>query len=311
MSLVGKTAWVVGGVGIVGRGITRGLLQAGATVIVNSRSEERLESLKESLDHPERLKAYVGSLLPHQAAETVRKVMKEHSDTLHHVVSHGAVRWWARPSSTSGPSCDESYSLPQMRPTQKLLDQSPNDFLHNSAQLASLHFSALQQLVPFLQEHYSSSLTFVTGDGSHHPNGKRSSLGEINSHHMWGLSAALRQEMTTSPPQSTGNNSNDNNNAKNTYNVTVREVRVGGVLPVVQDNNNNSQEGSLPNVSEYIGDLCAGLAAAPHRDAGKLLNLERLEDLQEWLDLYNVNVDERVGPLPSYMCEQGYFTGSL
>ena len=31
MSLLNQTAWVVGGVGVVGRGITRGLLQAGAT----------------------------------------------------------------------------------------------------------------------------------------------------------------------------------------------------------------------------------------------------------------------------------------
>ena len=47
--LDGKVAWVVGGIGIVGSGLVRGLLRAGATVIVNSRFPSRLEYLNEEL----------------------------------------------------------------------------------------------------------------------------------------------------------------------------------------------------------------------------------------------------------------------
>lgn len=40
-SLDGKICWVIGGAGIIGTGIARGLLRAGATVIVNSRESRR------------------------------------------------------------------------------------------------------------------------------------------------------------------------------------------------------------------------------------------------------------------------------
>ena len=96
MSLINQTVWVVGGVGVVGRGITRGLLQAGATVIVNSRSEERLDKIQASLGNPERLMLVHGSLLPGQASKTVADALDK--TALNHVVAHGAVRWWAKPT---------------------------------------------------------------------------------------------------------------------------------------------------------------------------------------------------------------------
>lgn len=46
-ALAGKVTWVVGGVGLIGKGICRGLLRAGSTVIVNSRSAERLSVLND------------------------------------------------------------------------------------------------------------------------------------------------------------------------------------------------------------------------------------------------------------------------
>ena len=52
-TLEGQTCWVVGGAGQIGTGIVRGLLRAGATVVVNSRSGERLSALTEELGHPE------------------------------------------------------------------------------------------------------------------------------------------------------------------------------------------------------------------------------------------------------------------
>ena len=298
MSLVNKTAWVVGGVGVVGRGITRGLLQAGATVIVNSRCPERLDNLKETLGDPERLVTVHGSLLPGYASKTVAETLQ--STALNHVVAHGAVRWWARPTAGTyeyyeyRAGCDESYSL-NIRANEKLLDMSPEEFASSSAQLASLHFSAAQQLIPRLEATGEpSSYTFVTGDGSGKPGGERTAMGEINSHHVWGLSAALRKQLAGSGGK-----------------VNIREIRVG--LPVNPTDEEERRDARRAPVSEQIGDLCAGLAAscANMEDNGRLIQLDDFDQLGNMLREYHVSIDGQVGALPHYMCDQGELSGSL
>jgi NADP oxidoreductase coenzyme F420-dependent len=283
MSLVNQTAWVVGGVGVVGRGITRGLLQAGATVIVNSRSEERLHKLQETLDYPERLVTIHGSLLPGQSAFTVIDTLKQMS--LNHVVAHGAVRWWARPSTGTfdfyefKAPCDESYSL-NIKANDKLLNMKLDEFSPSSSQLASLHLSAAQQLIPRMLGN-SPTYTFVTGDGSGKPGGERTAMGEINSHHVWGLSAALRHELKSS-------------------HVICREIRVG-----------ISVDGMKQSISESVGDLCAGLACSP-KEQGRLIKLEKIDDLATTLREYNVAVDSSIKPIPHFNCDyHGAMSGSL
>lgn len=298
MSLVNQRCWVVGGVGVVGRGITRGLLQAGATVIVNSRSHERLEKLSDNLGNPERLVTVQGSLLPGYASKTVSDTLD--SAPLNHVVAHGAVRWWARP--TAGEfqyyeyraGCDETYAL-NIRANERLLDQTPEEFSRSSAQLASLHFSAAQQLIPRLRASGApASYTFVTGDGSGKPGGRRTAMGEVNSHHVWGLSSALRQEL-----------------AQFGGNVMCREIRVG--LPINEPGDQKGKSETGNPLSEDIGDLCAGLAAASSKmgDNGRLIRLEEYEDLNALLKEYDVALDAGVGSLPQFACEQGTLSGSL
>jgi NAD(P)-dependent dehydrogenase (short-subunit alcohol dehydrogenase family) len=268
----------------VGRGITRGLLQAGANVIVNSRSEERLDKIQASLGNPERLQLVHGSLLPGQASKTVVDAL-DHT-ALNHVVAHGAVRWWAKP--TAGKyeyyeykaGCDETYSL-NINATERLLDMTPEAFAQSSAQLATLHFSAAQQLIPRLTKSASGlpSYTFVTGDGSGKPGGERTSMGEVNSHHVWGLSAALRRELKG---------------------VVCREVRVG--LPV---HNEDPRRGGKRPLSEDIGDLCAGLATLSTKEEhGKMIKLEEFEQLNDALLKYKHVYDGKVGELPRYECDE-------
>ena len=74
-SLEGKVCWVVGGVDTVGRNLVRGLLDAGAMVVVNSRTASRLEHLAETLGQPDRLATVHGSLLPEKADKTISDVM--------------------------------------------------------------------------------------------------------------------------------------------------------------------------------------------------------------------------------------------
>jgi len=264
MSLANKTCWVVGGVGVIGRGITRGLLKAGATVIVNSRSDERLSRFSKDLGHPENLITIKGSLLPGYASKTVRQTLD--AMPLDHVVAHGAVRYWG--SFGANDRRDESHMIQGGRSGSFLQSMTPEEFVGPASQVAALHFSAAQELIPRIQfSNGPSSYTFVTGDAGGHPEGKRSALGEINTHHIWGLAAALRNERLEKG-------------------VNCREIRVR--LPVNRPAEERKNQPRATPLSEDIGTLCAGLAA--HADAmeerGALVEVADQESLESLLSHY-------------------------
>lgn len=269
MSLINQTCWVVGGVGVIGRGITRALLQSGATVIVNSRAESRLQRLLEDLANPEKLVLVHGSLLPGSAESTIEKVLANNT-ALHHVVAHGAVRYWTSKKSAS----DETFSLDNRR----LLDMDTEEFASASGQLARLHFNAASTLIPRLEglsdfDGSKTSYTFVTGDGSGHSSGKRTGAGELNSYHIWGLSSGLRTELKQSK-------------------VAVREVRVG--LQVNRSEDERKKEPRLRPLSEGIGDLCAGLASSGDKMDGELIEVESQQVLEKQLLEYKTTKDESI-----------------
>ena len=312
MSLSGQVAWVVGGVGVVGRGIARGLLQAGATVICHSRSEERLERIRHDLQDPPRLVLVHGSLLPDQGdpSVTVRKALQAVAEQdsasiassppkLHHVVSHGAVRYWTQKRA----GCDETYQLTLplehddnhncTGPPFFWNKLSPQEFRQQSSQLVSLHYSAVSHLMPLVQHSY----TFVTGDGSGHPSTQRSPLGEINSHHIWGLSAAVRHACQEQQQQQQQDSS---------LVPLCREIRIG--IPYnrpLQERQAHPRERPL---SEDIGDLCAGLAASSNnKEQGKFIRIDTMDGLHDWLVHYQADKDKDLEPLPSF----AEFVGSL
>eukprot|EP00967_Tisochrysis_lutea_P087008 scaffold122932_cov28-Tisochrysis_lutea.AAC.2 len=192
LSLEGQVAWVVGGVGIVGAGICRGLLRAGATVLVNSRHETRLEQLADELGHPEQLVCVTGSMLPEHAAATITAGLDRTSQQLDHVVAHCAVRWWARNHG------DETSTV--LRNANSLLSIAPEEFPALASQLASLHFAAAHHLVPRLSQE-RSSYTFMTGGGPSQMRsvpGTLSSLGHVNAAVVSGLAGAMRSELSGS-----------------------------------------------------------------------------------------------------------------
>lgn len=267
MSLVNKTCWVVGGVGVIGRGIARSLLQAGATVIVNSSDESRLEQINSDLYNPSNLILVQGSLLPGSVESTLEKAMTQSNSQLNHVVAHGAVRYWTERKA----GCDETYSL---NTTKRLLDMDPDEFLEASTQLAKLHFMAAKTLFPRLSGE-GDSYTFVTGvGGGHLTSGKRSACGEINSHHIWGLSAALRSELDES-------------------NAICREVRVG--LPInrsIEERKDGPRDRPL---SIDIGDLCAGIASSGGKDMkGELIDIDSQKTLEDFLVKFNADKDKNI-----------------
>ena len=179
-SLEGKVCWVVGGVDTVGRNLVRGLLDAGAMVVVNSRTASRLEHLAEILGQPDRLATVHGSLLPEKADKTISDVMNLTAQRLDHVVAHAGVRWWAGRG-----KCDETNTLAKDR----LFTINDEDFPQKACQLAALQFSAARRLLPRLDE--NGSYTFVVGDGA---DDQRSALGAINLRACQGIAAACRHE---------------------------------------------------------------------------------------------------------------------
>jgi len=270
MSLINQTCWVVGGVGVIGRGIARALLQSGATVIVNSREESRLERISSDLNHPEKLVLVKGSLMPEHVESTVDKVIGFNNVAVHHVVAHGAVRYWT----TSKTHRDESYSLDNRR----LLSMNAEEFENSSNQLTKMHFSAVKTFLPRLEglsDHTGAftSYTFVTGDGGGHMSGKKSSLGELNSYHIWGLSSALRAELQNSK-------------------VACREVRVG--LPINRSEEERSKEPRERPLSEDIGDICAGVISSGNKMDGGLINLDSQEALENNLIAFNASKDKNI-----------------
>lgn len=271
MSLVNQTCWVVGGVGVIGRGITRGLLKAGATVIVNSRSEDRLSRFSEDLGHPDRLITIKGSLLPGYAGKTIRQAID--AMPLDHVVAHGAVRYWGNFGAND--RRDESHMIQGGQPGSFLQSMTPEDFVGPASQLASLHFSAAQELIPRIQfSNGPSSYTFVTGDAGGHPKGKRSALGEINTHHVWGLAAALRNERLE-------------------RRVNCREIRVR--LPVNRSEEERKNHPRATPLSDDIGTLCAGLAASADAmdEKGALIEIADQTSLESLLCHYETFLQPR------------------
>jgi NAD(P)-dependent dehydrogenase (short-subunit alcohol dehydrogenase family) len=92
-TLDGKTALVLGGAGEVGEGIVRGLLAAGATVAVPSRSEERLASLRARLGSPARLLTVLGDVGRPQGLAVLSGRLESDCPPLDAVVASLGGRW--------------------------------------------------------------------------------------------------------------------------------------------------------------------------------------------------------------------------
>lgn len=75
--LTGKTVLVLGGAGGVGEGITRSLLDAGATVIATARAQPKLDDLTERVAHPA-LRTRALDLLEAGLDDTVAEIVERH-----------------------------------------------------------------------------------------------------------------------------------------------------------------------------------------------------------------------------------------
>lgn len=250
LPLLNQNVWIVGGVGVVGRGIARSLLRAGATVIVNSRSLDRLRRFDADLgdDGADRLLTVRGSLLPGYAHKTVAQTLG--ALPLHHVVAHGALRFGG------GGYADETHSLSTAG--GGLLQLGHEEFAQAATHLASLHFSAAAELIPRVQFAAAGlaegvgTYTFVTGTGGGHPAGATVPImADLNQYQVWGLASALRHQRLQK--------------------INVRELRVQ--LGVNRPEEVRQEQPREVPLSARIGNLCAGMAAHPSEDVHRLVDV--------------------------------------
>eukprot|EP00971_Amphidinium_carterae_P142463 2821887-Amphidinium_carterae.2 len=103
-----SVAWVVGGAGVIGSGICRGLLRAGATVILSSRKPEKLASIEKHLGYPTNLITLEGTMLPEGIDALLQRALGHpelNGRLIKHVVAHNGVRWWATGGAQEAKHC--------------------------------------------------------------------------------------------------------------------------------------------------------------------------------------------------------------
>ena len=136
---------VAGGAGEVGEGVVRQFLRAGATVIVPSRSWERLEQLREQLaeDATERLVTRQTNLGDMTSAHAFAATLQQEFTVIHHVVA-ALGGWW------------EGKPLVELDITtwQQVIDSS-----------LTAHFVCARAFLPQML-YTDSSYTFINGSGA-------------------------------------------------------------------------------------------------------------------------------------------------
>mmetsp|Transcript_23685 Transcript_23685/g.49032 ORF Transcript_23685/g.49032 Transcript_23685/m.49032 type:complete len:305 (-) Transcript_23685:436-1350(-) len=239
-SLAGKKVLIAGGVGTIGRGLARSLLQSGAIVVVNSRSQRKLDQLYEDLGRPERLIMINGTMMPSGVEETMNEVYKR-ADSIDHVVAHCGVRWWSRDSDETNIT-----SLPSAA-TSSITSLGLEEFQVQTRMLVDMHWGVAAQTLPMMAGRPGTSFTFVTGG----TNIRSSALQTMNTQMVWGLAEVLRSEAAAKAANMRGDC---------VHGVRVDEVRIQ--MKVDRDPKERAAEPRARPLSSDIGDVVAGLVSA-------------------------------------------------
>eukprot|EP01121_Diplochlamys_sp_Union-15-3_P002032 TRINITY_DN1175_c0_g1_i5.p1 TRINITY_DN1175_c0_g1~~TRINITY_DN1175_c0_g1_i5.p1 ORF type:complete len:248 (-),score=53.53 TRINITY_DN1175_c0_g1_i5:32-775(-) len=177
----GKVVLVTGGAGIVGSGIAKHFIYQGATVIVPSRSESRLDKLKSYIKGKESQLVAVATDIADpsgKGAEEVLKIIKEKfGGKIDHVVS-SLGSWWEKGVTTKQPY---------------------EEFLNALHDFAGSHFVVAKYFLPLVANQEGSSYTIITGGAGESPLNAESGFVTIGASALFGLYLALRAEFKQSP----------------------------------------------------------------------------------------------------------------
>lgn len=169
--LSGRVALVAGGAGAVGEGIVRSFLDAGATVVVPSRSEDRLRSLRERLEEPKGLLTLEGDVGSPEGAVRVRDRALADAGSLDAVVA-SVGGWWQG---------------------SHLVDTDPDTWHRVVDANLTTHFSVARAFLPVLRDRPGSSYLMIIGDAADHPV-KGASLVTVTSAGVLGMFRSLVHE---------------------------------------------------------------------------------------------------------------------
>jgi len=147
--LADKVALVIGGAGEVGEGIVRQFLTHGATVVVPSRDQYRLDQLRSHLgdkccDH---LVTFVAGCGTEEGGQDIRKKIEQEVGQLDMVVA-SIGGWW------------------QGEPLSQVPLRIWNSIMENSL---TAHFVAARTFLPVLADLEGSSYTFLNGGAALYP----------------------------------------------------------------------------------------------------------------------------------------------
>jgi NAD(P)-dependent dehydrogenase (short-subunit alcohol dehydrogenase family) len=136
-----KTILVAGGAGEVGEGIVRQLLAKGHRVVVQSRSEAKLQELAAHLGNPDQLVPMAGEIGDEEGVARLRSDVRAIGHILDGVVATIG-SWW------SGP---------------KLVDLDLNTYLRVMHDRLTTHFLVARTFLHEIQDRSDSSYTFIHG----------------------------------------------------------------------------------------------------------------------------------------------------
>lgn len=179
--LSGRVALVAGGAGAVGEGIVRGFLRAGATVIVPSRTADRLLTLRDRLagrpgDRGGRLLTVEGDVGTVDGAARVRDRALDESGRLDAVVA-SVGGWWQGPP---------------------LVEVDPETWRRVLDANLTTHFLLARTFLPVLRERAGASYLAITGDAADHPT-KGASLVSVAASGLLAMVRSLALELADTP----------------------------------------------------------------------------------------------------------------
>jgi 3-oxoacyl-[acyl-carrier protein] reductase len=149
VTLDGQAVLVAGGAGAVGEGIVRGLLAAGAAVVVPSREQSRLDALRERLpgDALDRFTPVVGNVGTIKGADALRDQLVALGRRVDHAVA-----------SLGGWSVGAPLAELQIGDWRRVLDDN-----------LTAHFVAARTFLPLVAAREGGSYTFITGPAGETP----------------------------------------------------------------------------------------------------------------------------------------------
>ncbi|WP_022835751.1 SDR family NAD(P)-dependent oxidoreductase [Salisaeta longa] len=142
-----KVVLIAGGAGEVGEGLVRAFLAEGPTVVVPSRSDDKLDALRERLEADDRLVSWTGDVGSEAGSAALRDWGADTAGPLDAVVASLGSWWQGAP-----------------------LTEVPLDTWHRLIDMGlTAHFVMAKTFVPVLAGRSGASYTLISGAGALHP----------------------------------------------------------------------------------------------------------------------------------------------